>query len=551
LLKGHASYVNACCFSPDGKRIASASSDNSVRVWDADTGKEILMQTWQTGSVMSCCFSPDGKRIACTVNNYGNNNVRVWDADTGKEIIMLKGHTGHVEAYCFSPDGKRIASASTDHMVRVWDADTGKEILMLEGYTYGVSACCFSPDGKRIASTSADKTVRVWDADTGKILIILVHPDFVNNCCFSPDGKRIASTSADKTVRVWDVDTGINMHTLIGSGCCFSPDGKRIAVSSGGNKVHVLDSDTGKIVNTLNGHAFIWGLGVYCFFSDGIHVLAKYRDNNLCIWNADTGNIVNSYFTLGDILCINLSNNNKRIVAGDMGGNVYILSLDAEVNNTPCIGNQTFTPNIVDSIEKLNAQNNIDPQNIYNRNNLTDPIDVIESIAITLHEEYISQLMNKGADRTHAKDWAELPDELKESNRSVARGIFEKLNRLGLLLKQKSTINPGKIEFTLSEIEIIAEMEHERWVLERKKNGWKYGQVMDYYKKTHPAIIPWAQLSEHMKDMDRDFVKSMPVIMDKAGFTILKPEDVRADDNIFQYTVIDNTKSKKPWWKLW
>jgi hypothetical protein len=119
MLKGHASGVDLVAFSPDGSRIASASKDQTLRVWDAATGQEVRTLTGHSGTVQCVAFSPDGTRIASASED---SFVKVWDAATGEEVLTLKGHANAILGMAFSPDGSRIASASHDGTVRVWDA---------------------------------------------------------------------------------------------------------------------------------------------------------------------------------------------------------------------------------------------------------------------------------------------------------------------------------------------------------------------------------------------------------------------------------------------
>jgi Tol biopolymer transport system component len=167
ILEGHEGRVETVAFSPDGKRIVTASADKTARLWDADTGKQIgAPLKGHAAHVLSAAFSPDGKRI---VTGSGDNTARLWDADTGKQISdPLKGHQDRVWSVAFSPDGKRIVTGSWDNTARLWDADTGKEVGKLEGHQGHVTHAAFSPDGKRIVTASADKTARLWDAETGK-----------------------------------------------------------------------------------------------------------------------------------------------------------------------------------------------------------------------------------------------------------------------------------------------------------------------------------------------------------------------------------------------
>ncbi|WP_264478082.1 nSTAND1 domain-containing NTPase [Planktothrix agardhii] len=225
-LGGHAKPVYAVSFSPDGKRLATGSWDNTVKLWDANTGKEIQTLRGHTDRVYGVSFSPDGKRLA---TGSWDNTVKLWDANTGKEIYTLRGHTDWVWDVSFSPDSKRLASASGDKTVKLWDVSAGKEIQTLTGHTDGLRGVSFSPDGKRLATASSDKTVKLWDSTTGKEIQTLTgHTNWVWGVSFSPDGQRLATASADKTVKLWDSATGKEIQTLTGHtnwvrGVSFSP----------------------------------------------------------------------------------------------------------------------------------------------------------------------------------------------------------------------------------------------------------------------------------------------------------------------------------------
>jgi WD domain, G-beta repeat len=160
VLAGHEGPVLMSSFSPDGRRVVTASRDNTARLWDVETGKGIAVLNGHTNELSSAAFSPDGRRV---VTASWDATARLWDVETGKEIAVLNGHRKLVRGAEFSPDGRRVVTASWDNTARLWDVETGKEIAVLNGHTDGVQSAAFSPDGRRVVTASEDKTARLWD----------------------------------------------------------------------------------------------------------------------------------------------------------------------------------------------------------------------------------------------------------------------------------------------------------------------------------------------------------------------------------------------------
>jgi eukaryotic-like serine/threonine-protein kinase len=158
-IEGDNGSVRSVAFSSDGNRLISEGNGNRASVWDVSTGKQLL----KIESYAMAKFSPDGKLIATGSTNH---LVKLRDASTGREIRVLRGHSGNLRAISFSPDGKRLASTGEDQTIRIWDPETGLELLALKGHTGRVSSLTFSPDGRLLVSSSKDKTVRVWRAAT-------------------------------------------------------------------------------------------------------------------------------------------------------------------------------------------------------------------------------------------------------------------------------------------------------------------------------------------------------------------------------------------------
>jgi tricorn protease-like protein/tetratricopeptide (TPR) repeat protein len=212
-LKGHEGWVNSVGFSPDGKKLASGSGDQTIKIWDVTTGKVLNTLKGHEGSVWSVGFSPDGKQLA---SGSVDNTIKIWDVTTGKVLNTLKGHESWVRSVGFSPDGKKLASGSDDKTIKIWDVTTGKVLNTLKGHESWVWSVGFSPDGQQLASGSDDKTIKIWDVTTGKVLNTLKgHESWVFSVGFSPDGKKLASGSHDKTIILWDLD----LDNLVTSGC--------------------------------------------------------------------------------------------------------------------------------------------------------------------------------------------------------------------------------------------------------------------------------------------------------------------------------------------
>jgi WD40 repeat protein len=140
---GHLSWVNAVAFSADGKTLASASSDETVKLWDASSGAELQTLVGHWDSVNTVAFSADGKTLASASSD---ETVKLWDASSGAELQTLKGHWDSVNTVAFSADSKTLASASSDETVKLWDASSGAELQTLKVDTV-VQALSFSDDG--------------------------------------------------------------------------------------------------------------------------------------------------------------------------------------------------------------------------------------------------------------------------------------------------------------------------------------------------------------------------------------------------------------------
>ena len=275
--------VNSVVFNPNGNMIASGSSNGTIRLWNAHTGKFIKYLVGHTKSVNSVVFSPNGK----TLMSAGAEGVCLWDVNTGEYIedvpilavsaafspdgrtcsigsetgiSVRNAHTfqylksltrnvgsedkfrgkdiGSIESVAFSADGNTIASCGGNN-IHLWDSHTNQLLKTLIGHTESVNSIVFSPDGNTIASASDDRTIRLWNVSTREhIKTLMAHADSVSRVVFSSSGETIASAGNDRTVRLWNANTGELLKTFTGhtenvNAIAFSPDGNTIVSGSG------------------------------------------------------------------------------------------------------------------------------------------------------------------------------------------------------------------------------------------------------------------------------------------------------------------------------
>jgi WD domain, G-beta repeat len=235
VLGGFAGTVLGVAVTAAGSFVISLDR-NIVRIWDANSGTELLKLRGHTDPVRAVAVTPDGGRI---ITGSVDRTARVWDANSGAELLMLKGHTDEVSAVAVTADGSRIITGSVDGTARVWNANSGAELLKLEGHADRVLAVAVTPDGSRIVTGSADKTVRVWTATGAEQLQLNGHTAAVSAVAITPDGSRVVTGSIDKTARVWAAnDAGrqlylFDRHTDAVVAVALTLDGSHIFTGSG------------------------------------------------------------------------------------------------------------------------------------------------------------------------------------------------------------------------------------------------------------------------------------------------------------------------------
>jgi TRAP-type C4-dicarboxylate transport system substrate-binding protein len=285
-LKGHKSDVWGVDFSPNGRYLASGSSDGTTRLWDVATGEEVAVFSVETGEVGGVAFSPDGKFLLMAVTDQ---TARLWDIATGQEVQVFSGHTGSVDSVGFSPDGKIIVTnGSSDLTARLWDVASGQILQTFTGHTDLVIRAAYSPDGKHVLTASIDGTARLWDTTTGKEMHTFDHPNVPSAIAFSPDGKYIATGCEDNVTRLWDVSTGDLLQEFSGhegfvQGVAFSPDGRLLLTGSSDRTARLWDLVTGQTIHIFVGHRA--EVQTVTFSPDGSLIATASNDTVARVWN--------------------------------------------------------------------------------------------------------------------------------------------------------------------------------------------------------------------------------------------------------------------------
>jgi WD40 repeat protein/serine/threonine protein kinase len=282
----HGHLVWKAAFSPDGRRVVTAGHDRTARVWEVRSGQAVGPPLPHNGPVVDASFGPDGRWVvtACT-----DGTARLWDAATGAPRTPPLKHASWLYSVSFSPDGRHVVTASNDHTARVWDAATGRPTAPPLRHAAAVRSAAFSPDGRRVVTASEDRTARQWDAATSQPAgPPLEHGDRVLRAVFSPDGRYVSTCSDDATARVWDAATGGAVtapmkHRNSVRSASFSPDGRYVVTVSHDHTARVWEAATGEPVTPPLRHG--WLVSSACFSPDGRRVVTASADWTVRLWD--------------------------------------------------------------------------------------------------------------------------------------------------------------------------------------------------------------------------------------------------------------------------
>ena len=373
LQTGHSKQIEAIIFSPVNGWAASGSFDNSIKIWEVETGRELRSLIGHSGAVRALAVSPDGKRLASGSND---GTARIWDVETARVISNFDNNKNTVEATAFSPDGKRLAYGGSDNKITIRDLESAREPTTLTGHKGSITAVVFSPDGHILASGSADHTVKTWDVGKGKLLReIKPHTDEIRVVRFSDDGLILASGGLDKAVHLAQTLSGKEIAVLPGhtsrvlaikftaadrlisadaggtietwetlpkrpplssvggsedkeradsvESAAFSTDGALLAIGNGDGTSTITNTKSGQVATTLENYT----TGFYgAVFSENRNWLAAAgSDNTVKLWELKTGQALPPLKGhSGKVNCVAFHPDNRHIISGSLDKTIRI-----------------------------------------------------------------------------------------------------------------------------------------------------------------------------------------------------------------------------------
>jgi WD40 repeat protein len=258
-LDGEAGVPDWLHFSGDGKRLATVGAE-TVFVWGVDSGRKVCSCQMAGAHCPNVAFSATGRLVAASGRNLEKagkpGEIKVWEVDSGKELLTINRHSEGISSLAFRPDGKVLASGADDRSVRLLDLATGKQLHRLEGPDGSITDVAFSRDGRLLAVAGWHTGVRLFDGRTAKKLRVLACDHVCYALAFSPDGKLLAASDVETdTVRVWDTGSG-KLRTEAfkkmsprprGWQSAFSADGRRL-VSFNREQTLLWEATTGKVL---------------------------------------------------------------------------------------------------------------------------------------------------------------------------------------------------------------------------------------------------------------------------------------------------------------
>ena len=375
--------VLALGYSPDRKRLATAASDGTVRIWNSVTGNEMFSLPGHTQGVVSVAFSasadrlatvglegtlrfwdvsttggssigtfyrstdgmaftalalsPDGAHLAAT---SGHGTLRVWDLPGGKLLFSAQAGAGPQGALAFSPDGRLLAWTNGQRAVQIQEIPSGRLLLDAGGSDQQVGALAFAPDGREIAALDYGGAIRTWRLESGELDWSTstsaggrFDPAHKLALAYSPDGSRLVG-SGSKSLRILDASTGqivleLPAQDAAVNAVAFDPTGKRVAVGLSDGEAGIRDATTGSLVTMLAGHTS--SIETLAFSHDGRLLATGSSDNNVKVWSASSGSeLLALPGHAAEVTGVSFTPDGKHLVTSSRDGSLRIYALDGE-----------------------------------------------------------------------------------------------------------------------------------------------------------------------------------------------------------------------------
>ncbi|MUG94802.1 WD40 repeat domain-containing protein [Scytonema sp. UIC 10036] len=281
--------IKSLAFSPNGQILAGGGAENEgiIRIWSMSTGKIVArIDRAHKTAVESILISPDGQTLASASSD---NTINLWNLGNNRFTRSFVGHTSNVLSLAVTPDSKILASGALDG-IRLWDLLQQRPLATLVRFDNFIYSLAISPDGQTLVSGDRRGIIKFWDLNSGRLIrtIPSAHVNTITKIVFTPDGSNFVSASRDRTIKIWDTSTGTLVRTLTGhnnwvNAITISPNGQTLA-SAGRDGIKLWNLTTGELLNTLYGHTD-W-VSTIAFSPNGIMLASGGFDRRVNIWLA-------------------------------------------------------------------------------------------------------------------------------------------------------------------------------------------------------------------------------------------------------------------------
>lgn len=354
---GHDAEITSLDVSGDGRLLVTASNDNSVRLWDVETGQLIHIMEGHRGAVTAVLFSPDASRV---VSASSDRTVRIWETESGRLISRIQ-RALPLLSIAISPSGEYLVTADTSQRAFLWDMEMGRFIHEFEGHRNLIQDMAFSPDGQYLATGSDDRRAIIWDVQTGEIVKIFAgHTSCVCSVAFSPRGDLLLTTSYDLSAVIWNIETGQEVKRLLGHtrrilDGVFSPNGRQILTSSQDSTARLWDTNSGQELRIFAGHAA--SVNSVIFSDDGEMIFTGSSDRSVRSWNIESANEPRVYASTfssiesTSIVLLSLLPDQRILLTGSANGEIRYWSVargivlrQTETSRSSTIHDMAITP---------------------------------------------------------------------------------------------------------------------------------------------------------------------------------------------------------------